>query len=187
MSRAIVSAILILTCLLSSCGYRFGEPSNLVSGRSVALPYIDGDQEGVLTGMLARALVERGVCITDCDADLTLCVCLFSPRDENIGFTYAVRKGVRQKFTVANEARLSVVAKVSIVDSCTGDTLYGPVKVHEWVDYDFEPDLSSFDFHAKSLGQLEVHNLATQAAYRPLYEKLAQNLADRIRYCPPCV
>ena len=117
-------------------------------------------------------------------SDLVLRVCLLKPIDTNIGFAYAPNDdGSVSKIVVSNEARLTMTAIVRLIDRCTGSCILGPCEVTSSIAYDFEPDLGNVDFHAFSLGQLEMHNLALDAATPPLYTILAEKIVDYINHC----
>ncbi len=177
-----ISILLILCTLVSSCGYRFGRGEVVNQYCTVCIPYVEGDDRGVLTTSLIRAITTRGaLAYRSCGADLKLNVCLFSPVDTNIGFAYAPpdERGV-SNIVVSNEARLQLTARVTVVDRCTGQCVLGPMEITRFIDYDFEPDLGNVDVHAFSLGQLEMHNLAQDAAFYPLYTLLAEKIVDYV-------
>jgi hypothetical protein len=151
---------------------------------SVCVPYVEGDRDGVFTTALVRAVTERGLlAFRSCGADLLLKVCLQEPSDTNIGFIYAPSdKGDNHasNIVVSNEARTTLIASVALIDRRTGNCLLGPLMINSSIDYDFEPDLDNVNFHAFSLGQLEMHNLAQDAAFSPLYVLLAEKIVDYI-------
>ena len=180
--------ILIFFCSLSltSCGYRFGTGECLGQYRSVCIPYVEGDREGLLTTALIHAVTTSGtLAYRSYGSDLSLRVCLLDPLDTNIGFGYAPPQdeGGKSKIVVSNEARLTLTACVSLIDRCTGECVFGPSEVTTSLTYDFEPDLGNVDEHAFSLGQLEMHNLAHDAALPPLYTRLAQKIVDYVGHC----
>lgn len=61
-------------------------------------------------------------------------------------------------------------------------TVSGPFKIGRYLDYDFEPDLSNVNFHAFSLGQLEMSNLALDAAMIGACDLLAEKIVDYINH-----
>jgi hypothetical protein len=114
---------------------------------------------------------------------LVLKACLLPPEDATIGFEYApADKGdnFSSNIIVANEARITMAASVFLVDRRTGMTVLGPFKIGRYLDYDFEPDLSNINFHAFSLGQLEMRDLAQDAAMSAIYNLLAEKIVDYI-------
>ena len=174
--------ILLLLGLCTSCGYRFGRGEILERYSTVCVPYVEGDDQGVFTTTLIRTLTSRGsLTYSSYGSDLLLKVCLFAPSDVNIGFAYAPKRG--GEFThivVSNEARLTLNARVTLMDRRTGACILGPLQIATSIDYDFEPDLSDLNANAFSLGQLEMHNLAQDAAYPPLYNLLAEKIVDYV-------
>lgn len=173
-----------LTFLLSSCGYRFSESGLLERYSTICIPFAEGDNDGCFTSALIRTLTSRkGIVYRTSGADLLLNVCLLEPEDTNIGFIYAPPdEGDNNASTlvVAHEGRLGLSARVSVIDRRTGNCVLGPMIIQSFQEYDFEPDLSNVDRHAFSLGQLEMHNLAQDAAFFPLYNLLAEKIVDYV-------
>lgn len=171
--------------MTAGCGYRLGRGEIIERYASVCIPYAEGDTQGNLTTALIRAMTTKGVlAYQSYSADLLLRVCLFEPDDENIGFDYAPPEmdGKKVKILVSNEARLTLTARISLIDRITGECVLGPTNISSWIDFDFEPDLSNVGFHAFALGQLEMHNLAQDAAFHPLYALLAEKIVDYVNY-----
>ena len=171
---------------LSSCGYRWGRGEILERYSTVCVPYAAGDEKGLFTAALIRAVTTRGSLVyTSLGADLTLKVCLFAPEDTNIGFLYAPDRhdGGISKVTSANEARLSMKAQVSLIDRRSGACVLGPLEIFAYLDYDFESDLSNVNDNHFSLGQFEMHNMAQDAAFSPLYKLLAEKIVDYVNHC----
>ncbi len=179
--------LLCFLLILPSCGYRFGRGDIAERYCSVCVPYVEGDNEGVLTTALIRSLTTSGaLAYRSYGSDLVLKVCLLPPRDTNIGFAYAPDDKEDDGFkdiVVSNEARLTMTAKVALIDRCTGECILGPCEVTSSLTYDFEPDLSNVDFHDFSLGQLEMHTLAQDAATPPLYSLLAEKIVSYVNHC----
>lgn len=181
--------LLSLLLCLTSCGYHFGRGDLIERYRTVCIPYVEGDDQGYLTTALIRAMTTNGALgYRSCNSDLVLRVCLLKPVDTNIGFAYAPPKDKekknkkKNKIIVSNEARLTTTATVRLVDRSTGNCILGPCEITSFITYDFEPDLSNIDFHAFSLGQLERHNLAQDAATPALYTILAEKIVDYVNH-----
>jgi hypothetical protein len=170
--------------LFTACGYRVGRGGSLVSYSTVCIPYVQGDDTGLFTDAIIHTVVAK-TNLNYCSqgADLTLKVCLLQPINENIGFAYAPNdeRGLAHVI-VSNEARLTLTAEVTLLDQCSGRCLMGPTEITYSIDYDFEPDLSNVNFHAFALGQLEMNNLAQDAAFPPLYTLLAEKIVDYVNY-----
>lgn len=150
---------------------------------TVCVPFVEGDDQGFFTATLIRTLTAKGsVAYRSSGADLVLRVSLLPPSDTNIGYIFAPkkkRKGL-SKIVVSNEARLGMGARLTVIDRRTGCPILGPLEVWSSVDYDFEPDLSNINENAFSLGQLEMHNIAQDAAFSPLYALLAEKIVDYV-------
>ena len=176
--RAALFSLLFLT----SCGYHLGRGEVIERYGSVCIPYVEGDEKGLLTTALVRTMTTKGaLAYRTLSSDLILRVCLYEPIDRNIGFTYAPEPDL-SKVVVSNEARLTMTASVRLIDKCTGECVLGPCDITSSLAYDFEPDLSTFDAHAFSLGQLEMHNLALDAASPPLFTLLAEKIVDFVNH-----
>ena len=175
-----LSFFFLLAISLSSCGYHLGRGEILQRYSTICVPYVEGDEEGFFTTILIRALSTQGdLAYRSCGADLLLKVSLFAPSDTNIGFILAPKKDTEgTKIVVSNEARLTMGACITLIDRRTGQCIWGPWEIRRSIDYDFEPDLGDLNFHAFSLGQLEMHDLAQDAAFCPLYTLLAEKIVD---------
>jgi hypothetical protein len=176
---------LLFLFMTAGCGYRLGRGEIIEQYSSVCIPYVEGDTDGNLTTALIRQMTTKGVlAYRNVGADLLLQVCLLEPVDENIDFAYAPREmdGKKVKILVSNEARLTLTARISLIDRFTGECVLGPMNLSSWIDFDFEPDLSNIGFHAFALGQLEMHNLAQDAAFHPLYALLAEKIVDYVNH-----
>lgn len=177
----------LLSCFslfLPSCGYRWGKGEIGERYATISVPYAEGDGEGILTAAIINQLSKKGsLAYRSCAADLVLNVCLLDPSDENIGFIYAnPRSGKSSRVLVSHEARLSIAAKVSLIERATGKSVFGPLTIRSYLDFDFEPDLSKSDDHTLALGQLEMHELAKDAAFPALYTLLAEKIVDYVNH-----
>lgn len=176
-------SVFIFFCT-SGCGYHFGRGELGRLYNTVSVPFVEGDHDGIFTATLVRALTVRGeLTYKAAGADLMLKVGLLEPSDTNIGYIYAPPdKGDDEasNIVVSNEARLSIGARVILIDRCTGCYIFGPIEIRNSLDYDFEPDLGNSNDHAFSLGQLEMHNLAQDATLPSLYAILAEKIVDYI-------
>lgn len=168
---------------LSSCGYHWGRGEILERYSTVCIPYAAGDEEGLFTAALIRAVTTRGsLAYVSSGADLLLKVCLLAPEDVNIGFLYApdTEDGGLSKVITANEARLTMRATVSLIDRRTGGCVLEPIEIMASLTYDFESDLSNVNDNSFSLGQFEMHTLAQDTAFFPLYHLLAEKIVDYV-------
>lgn len=183
LTRFLKTISLFIFLLSTGCGYHLGR-GQLIDGYStVCIPYVEGDTQGNFTTALIRAMTTRGaLAYSSYGADLLLRVCLLEPDDDNIGFIFAPKNKDTKEFKVlvSNEGRLTLTARITLIDRATGACLMGPINVSSWIDFDFEPDLSNVDSHSFALGQLEMHNLAQDAAFCPLYDLLAEKIVDYV-------
>ncbi|MCH9610463.1 MAG: hypothetical protein S4CHLAM81_12410 [Chlamydiales bacterium] len=169
--------------LLTSCGYHFGTSQE---DREVTIPYVKGDDSGLLTAALVRQVNhESDLHYKSRCADYEMRVCLSSPRDENVGFWYAPKKKTPGAFTniiVPMEAKLTLTAKVEIYNCQTNTRVFGPCKVTSFLEYDFNSDLTNINDHTFSLGQLEMHNIAKGYAMRSAFDLLAEKIVDTVAH-----
>lgn len=182
---SIVTPIKIFGCfillLASSCGYRLGKGECISKYHSIEIPYVAGDRDGLFTSSLIQAFTQNGTLkvASRYRGQLLLEVCLFQPFEENIGYTLAV-KTKHPDIVVSNEGRVTLTAKVSLIDRCQGTCILSPCDIVDFLDFDFEPDLSKVEDHTLSLGQLEMQPLALEVAKEPIYRKLAQKIVDYV-------
>ncbi|EPP34899.1 lipopolysaccharide-assembly family protein [Chlamydia ibidis] len=181
--------------ILSSCsGYSILRPSENLStlGQSlltegITLAPIEQDYLGQLSSALIYELGKRSLPVRPnnaCSA-YTLKIEILNPVDENIGFTYAPNKAnetTPKHFIVSNEGRLTVSAKVQLIENHSGRILLDQCVSRESVSFDFEPDLGTVNAHQFSLGQLEMHNEAIKSAWRVLYAHLAETIVQQVYY-----
>lgn len=179
----------ISCCCLSSCGYVLVSPSSslVMKGGGIFLEPIEQDSLGQLTSAVTYSLEKRAlsVCSREEQAQFLLRISLMNAVDENIGFTYAPSRESDpsyKHFIVADEGRLSLSAKVSVLDTESGDVLFEECISRESVSFGFEPDLGTVNAHQFALGQFEMHNEALECASRALYISLAEAIVQRIYY-----
>lgn len=145
------------------------------------MPYVEGDERGFLTNALIYTVAKRmKVCDNNESPDLILKVCLQTPLDTNIGFRYA--EGDERNVVVSDEARLTFIAAVKIIDCTTGCVVKECQKVVASLDYDFESDFSHFGEDTFSLGQLKMYNEARETSQYRLYQILAEKIVDSLLY-----
>jgi hypothetical protein len=182
---AFLCSLTSLIFFLSSCGYHFSDSPLTGKFSTFSIPYIAGDQTGVFTNTLVYKMGQTGgLKYCPSGGDFCLKVCLLEPYEENIDYRYARnRDGSLKKIVVPHEARLKIAAEVSVIDGSTGKCVFGPKEIEASLAFDFESDFSRLNFHEFSLGQLEMHTLAEENAFPPLYSLLAQKIVDTLLHC----
>ncbi|MCB1111404.1 MAG: LptE family protein [Chlamydiales bacterium] len=177
-----VRLLLLLSLLLTGCGYRFGSGALVDSYRTISVPYVQGDEDGELTAALVRQLSATGQ-LTYCryGGDLTLNVCILRRYDNDVGFRYDRKDcGQLTNSVIPTETRLTLVAQVSVVENNTCCQLIGPIVLKASVDFDHDYYSSRNAVNVFSLGQLTDIEAAVDAVRRPLNEKLAKKIVDYI-------
>ncbi|MGK5595238.1 MAG: hypothetical protein ACSNEK_07775 [Parachlamydiaceae bacterium] len=170
----------LASCVLFvGCAYQFGLGNSLLQGKTVSIPYIEGDLDGFLTeaviGEVSKCL---NASYTSGCGEVVLKIKIIDDYEENIGFRYdRKRNGSLRKTIVPIEARATLVAKVEILDSM-GKCLMSPVFIKASLDYDHDYYSSRDRINIFSLGQLSDIDSAQDAARRPLNHVLARKIAD---------
>lgn len=165
-----------------SCDYHMGTGAVVERYATVSIPYIEGDVDGTLQSILAKEIASTTqLRYLSYGGNLLLKVKLLEKKADPVGFRYAINTdGSMVDTLVATEDRLSVLVEVSLVESATCCQVVGPQLFSTSVDYDFQPDSSNSDLVQFSLGQVDFRGAAKDAALRPLYDKLAKQIADYI-------
>lgn len=173
---------LLLMSTFLGCGYHFGTSGHSEVYHTISIPFIEGDEDGTFTSTLIEQLVQSGhyTYVSEGGA-LTLKVKLIDFNDENIGFRYDRKKdGRRRKAIIPTEARLTSSAEVTLVESCSGTPLIGPVIINASIDFDHNYYLGRGEVNVFSLGQLNDYDIAYEDAYKPLGRALAQKVVDLV-------
>ncbi|MEX0962038.1 MAG: LPS assembly lipoprotein LptE [Simkaniaceae bacterium] len=183
----------LLLFLLSSCGYRFVEIGE-AQGKTITIPYVQGDEEGLLTAALANKialLTPFSVVVSRGDYELEAKI--LSIEHEDIGFRYdreeKSRNFIEPKRLVSDEERKSLSIEVRLIERTTQKILLGPEVMTSYVNYDYVnsdtiDDLSFFSNGRRisvlqfSLGQLDAPENAREAAVTPLFDDLATQIAE---------
>jgi len=75
-------------------------------------------------------------------------------------------------------ADMTLKAKVELIDCVNNCNVLGPQTVETFLDYDFNPDITKINFNQFSLGQLEMNEMAKDAARDSLYYLLSEKIVD---------
>lgn len=182
---------------LSSCGYRFEEKEAVRSSRTITIPYIKGDAEGIFTNELIKQLSSSGYfeCVRS-GGDLILDAVLISDENERIGYRYD-RHGPRSKRRhrlVPDENRRTATAHISLIDGITNEIVLEPTKVFANIDYDYidSNTLKELEFTDSSgvtqrvinfsLGQLDSIEGAQDDSSPLVFRLLSQKIVEALIY-----
>lgn len=180
---------------LTSCGYYWQHPEELSAYyRTLSVPYIIGDLEGLFTDELVKAVGRSSQFTYSKEGEIILEGKLTNDQTTHIGWQYDRDpvKGERINRLIPNEGRREVTVQFSLVSVRTGQVLYGPIDVTAYTDYDFVDSDSLFDTSFLtpkggrqsvlffSLGQLDSTQGAQNAVLKPLYRKLAEKIVRGI-------
>jgi hypothetical protein len=183
--------VLLIICF--GCSYRCQLPEE-INGRTVNIPYVRGDTDGLLTGALVYQLAATGLVeYKQAKADYELQVNILNVENYKIGYRKERKPdGKRRKNLIPVEGREKVIVEAYLKSTLTGETLWGPRIISADADYDYvdEDTLKDLSFINKegqrqsilafSLGQLESVSCAQEAAFRPLYQRLAKNVVNAL-------
>lgn len=166
--------------LFPSCGYRLGHGAFAEKYSTINIPYVEGDKEGKFTAELVRQLSHSGAFeYKENGADLLLKVRILDFHDENVGFQYARdEEGKLVNRIIPSEARIRVLAEVSLEEEATGKVLLGPRKFSSEETFDFDSDMREENLISFSLGQFNTIDAARDLAIRPLGISLAGKIVD---------
>ncbi|MBI5273984.1 MAG: hypothetical protein HY860_02890 [Chlamydiales bacterium] len=184
--------LLIVFLLLTACGYRLqqSQPSMAISS-----PYIKGDKDGTLTTSIVNALLQKGMfSYKNTDASYELIGEIKNNSTSHIGYIYRMEDNDTQvqHRLVPNEGRRKIEVEIKLVNTSSGEIVYGPTLFTTEVDYDFVDsdsfnDLAFFNSSGQeittlsySLGQLDSEEGAQLASFSPAYEQIAKQIADGI-------
>lgn len=168
--------------IAAGCGYHFGECSPLQRYRTISMPYVANDPDGLLTAAIVLEL-SRSSHLRYCreGGGLVLNVCLESICNYNIGFEYDTNNlGERTQRVVPDEGRLTAVARIEVVEGCSGSLLRGPTCIEASVDFDYDPLSTENQLAVFSLGQFTQIDLAEDTAESPLFRQLAQKIVNYV-------
>jgi len=166
--------------LLFGCGYRLGQGDSLLSGRSISIPYVQGDYDGNLTAAVIKELTSSSdVRYQNELADLLLKIEVVDYDEENIGFRYDRTRHDRiKKYIIPVETRASLAARVELWEPCSGNLMLGPVIIKASIDFDHDYYSSRHGVNIFSLGQLTDIDTAEDTVRKPLNDLLAEKIAD---------
>ena len=174
----------LLAFLLTGCGYQFGEGELSQRFDTFSVRFAKGDLSGHLTEQVIRRVAsETALTYVNDGADLELLLELVEVDEENVGFRYDRNKHNRRvDYIIPSETRLRAYVQLTLMDRARGCVLAGPTLLE--ADYEFDHDYytSHSAVNIFSLGQVTDYDEAYEAALKPLYENLAQKVADYLKY-----
>ena len=193
MKRLKLIKLLVSVLSLSGCGYHWQPEFPDGARPTITVPFVKGDEDGVLTAQIIDALSSSGLAqVVSFGGEYDLRVSVIGEEEEKIGFRVDPQKikGKIRKTLLATEGRRTMKLEAALY---AGEKIaYGPYKIAADAEYDFVDGDSIQDLTFVnpagtvvtvlpfSLGQLEAVDEAKQAASRPLYKRLAQKLVDLI-------
>ena len=167
-------------CFLTGCGYQFDVQS---TKKTIEVPFILGDLQGEMTTKLIYLLNTSGKYITGgSNSRYCLSVSLIGYKDQNVGFRYDRNNdGELLNTIIPAESRFSVLAEVILVDRYSGCTILGPARISASLDFDHDWYSTWDGINVFSLGQITDYSDAKDQVSSPLYQKLAQKIADLLQ------
>lgn len=190
--RRIAIALICAFLSLESCGYHWAKND---CARSICVPYVVGDQDGMLSSALIRECCNASDLRVSSDAPYRLKVAIVQDSVDPLGYRLDRQKidhHIRKHLT-QNEERRTILVDVTLEDRLDDHPIMGPFRLSAYEDYDYVDGdaLADLQFHNASgekvivlpfsLGQLESQESAHAAAEVPLYHKISQKIVDVIR------
>ena len=179
----------------TGCGYQWHSEYSAAPRPVVVVPYIPGDESGLLTTEIISCLQTSGLAkVSATHGDFRLGLKILGERKDQIGYRRDPQKikNEIQKNLLAAELRKTIDVEVTLFHGNTEEIAFGPYLISSWYDYDFVDGDSYQDLTFPgplgvpvevlpfSLGQLEDLAAAETAASKPLVHKLAQKIVDVI-------
>jgi hypothetical protein len=160
-----------------------GEGDFITRYETVTIPFAEGDWQGMFTRALTNAIAsETTLHVVNSGGDLILNVCLKRRDEENVGFRYDRNgRGKLIDYISPAETRISVFAEVTVIEAESGCCRIGPLLFEASYDFDHEYYSSQNGINIFSMGQLTDYDEALDAALKPLYQKLAEKIADYLQ------
>jgi hypothetical protein len=173
MKRTVIFFVLGTLLCLSCSGYH----SLSTEFATLDVPYVKGDETGELTSSIIEAITSSSPYTYDQNGEYRLEVEFNEIKQENIGFQYERnQEGNLENKLVPSENRLFGNISFKLIENSNNQTVLGPIKIEESVDYDFDFQPTQSNINTFSLGQISYIDEATQSALTPLYERFAHRL-----------
>jgi hypothetical protein len=167
---------------MTSCGYHLGQGGLISSYHTVSVPYVIGDLDGSLTAAVIRQLsASSELEVRNQEGSLLLKIAIIDFGDENIGFRYdRNHEGEVTHSIIPTETRITEICEITVIESCSGKVLLGPVRIAASVDFDHDYYKSRNGINIFSLGQLNDYDAAHDDVYGPLNQALAKKIVDYV-------
>ena len=163
--------------------------------RTISVSYLTGDDKGLLTDAVIKALSLSGSFKYVCNnGDYTLKGEVIESKIQQTGYEYdkTITTGERINRLIPNEGRAEKAALISLIDTSSGKTVYGPFSVKASSDFDFVntdsvQSTSFLDVAGNrqsvlffSLGQLDseegAQDISSEAVNKNLSKKIAEGV-----------
>lgn len=173
-------AFLLLICFAcTSCGWHFANSYVKNDTRTLSIPYVQGDHDGLLTAELIAQIEKEGsFTYVQEGGEYTLQVVLLDSKSDTIGYRWDPKKlASGKRKIIPNEARRRLLAKVSVVQSLTNTILVGPAYIVAETEFDHENYNLNHNINNFSLGQLTDIDTTYDVIDIPLHRDLGKKIA----------
>lgn len=178
LKRTLPSCFLLLA--IPSCGWHLSENYIATNKPTLSIPYVTGDNDGLLTAALVEQIEKQGKFryVSDQGGDFTLKVEILQSKSMHIGFRKDPKKlPDKHHKLIPNETRRKLLSKVLIINTLSQETLLGPAYIIGSCDFDHQYYSLNNDINKFSLGQLTDIDTAYDVVDIPLHRDLARNIS----------
>jgi hypothetical protein len=172
-----ITLFLLLT--LTSCGYRQEGIPSWEDAETISIPYTEGDPDGQITKAIIYQIAASGRYVYVAEGGCFLLRSrVINEYDENIGFRYEKNKKCKMtREIVPVETRGWIVVEVELLSS-QGALLRGPCRLQANTEFDHDYYTIRDRVNIFSLGQLTDVDSAQDASLTPLYQNIAEKIAE---------
>ena len=179
MRGLLTGLMLAILCVLNSCGYRGEDFCILERYNAISVPFIEGDQDGLLTAAIVKELSSSSpLPYSQNYGDLILRAKILGIDEDNIGYRYERKKsGDLRKRLAPCETRVTARLEVYVED-LSGQIVIPKVIISASQDFDHDYYSSRNGVNIFSLGQLTEVDAARDAVISPLNENISKKIVD---------
>jgi hypothetical protein len=177
--RKLIFLLALISFAFSGCGWHVSKSMNKNNEKSISIPYVEGDSDGLLTASIIEQVEQQGgyKYVRD-GGQLLLKVKVIDKESENIGFRYDPKHFAEKvKRVIPNEGRLKKLVEVSVLQGSTQECILGPIYIMGTCDFDHENYSPDRNINIFSLGQLSDIDTTYEVVDVPLNRDIGKKIA----------